>query len=111
MVVLSISVSVFSVSYPQTSSAADNKFTAADVLAWEKSQQDWYFNVNASMAAAIASQNDNSKSSCLDDWYFGAADRDARNDEIRNAMARFETYHPTLVMIAVIEKACGELKF
>lgn len=90
---------------------ADEKFTAADVLSWDQESQNWYFTVNASMAGALASQNDSPAASCIDEWYFDAADRATRNDEFRSAMRRFEEYHPTLVVIAVIEKACGELKF
>jgi len=64
------------------------------------------------MAGVVASRNDQTKSRCIDDWYFGeGADRTANNESIRDAMRRFPDYHPTTVVLAVIEKRCGKLIF
>ncbi len=92
--------------------AEDEKFTAADVVAWDQTNQDWYFEVAASMGAALASQNSTERARCINDWYFKDEDsRQEANSYIREVMARFPGYHPTLVMISILEKECGSLVF
>lgn len=98
--------------YPQKTVAGDKKFTAAEVLTWEAESQDWYFQVSTGMAAALASQNNSPAALCINDWYFRTdAIKAEQNDYIRTIMRRFPDYHPTLVMISVLEKECGSLTF
>lgn len=95
--------------YPQLSQA--DSFTSADVLAWDRSQQDWYFQVSVGMAGIIASQNRGEQAECINDWYFAEDNKVEANTRIREAMARFQTFHPMGVLLAVIEKQCGQMKF
>ena len=89
---------------------ADGKFTAADVLAWDQSQQDWYFEASVSMAGVLAVQAQNPAGACINGWYFGAASASERaNDQIRDAMRQYSSYYPGTVIVAVIERECGDL--
>lgn len=92
--------------------AEGESFTAADVVAWDQTNQDWYFEVATSMGAALASQNSSEQARCINDWYFkDEASRSGANGYIRDVMGRFPSYHPTLVMISILEKQCGSLTF
>ena len=103
-------LAMISTLYPQKAKA--DEFTAADVLGWQRETQDWYFDLSIMMAGIVAAQNPGSKGRCINDWYFApAADRASNNNSIRDAMKRFPTYHPGGVILAVIEKRCGPLKF
>ncbi|MEM7664103.1 MAG: hypothetical protein AAF292_17815 [Pseudomonadota bacterium] len=91
---------------------ADDGFTAADVLAWERKNQDAYFETSISMAAVIASRNKSETAACIDQWYFASkAATDTQNDEIRIVMRQYAGNHPGIVIAAVIERACGSLSF
>lgn len=95
--------------YSQEAVRAAETFTASDVLGWKKSNQDWYFETSVGMAAVVAAENPGTQAECVDDWYFASVD--AANDEIRDVMRRFPTYHPAGVILAVIEKKCGSFNF
>lgn len=107
--VLSITLSATLISYPQKSVAEG--FKASDVLKWDQSQQDWYFQVSVGMAAVIAAQNRGEQGSCIDKWYFAGSNKVTVNEKIRETFARFPTYHPAGVLLALVEKECGQLKF
>lgn len=109
---MAIALFACAATYPQKNSAQEARFTAANLLMWEQSRQDGYFEVSISMAAVLTSQNRSQQAICINDWYFApTVDRSDRNNEIRGAMDRFQNFHPMLVVLAVIEKACGELVF
>lgn len=92
--------------------ADEDKFTAADVLGWDQKSQDWYFEVATGMAAVLATQNQSPHAGCIDDWYFRPDNEKAVvNDDIRTTMARFSEFHPTQILVAIIEKQCGSLTF
>ncbi|MEM0987349.1 MAG: hypothetical protein AAGK00_00610 [Pseudomonadota bacterium] len=90
--------------------ADDKKFTAADVLGWEETSQNSFFETSVSMAGVIAIQSENPAGRCINDWYFKTdAGKQSANQEIRKAMTRFSDFYPASVIVAVLEKNCGEL--
>lgn len=91
---------------------AEEKFTSADVLRWEQSQQAGYFETSTMMAAIVASKNDSPAAGCIDAWYF--AQPAAQTEivaEFRHLLTKYPDYHPGLVVSAMIERECGSLKF
>lgn len=98
------------VALPAMLRANDNSFTAADVLGWEKANQDAFFETSISMAGVLASQSELPAARCINDWYYGpSASKASINDEIRSAMRQYSGYYPGIVIVAVIERACGTL--
>ncbi|MFW8594713.1 hypothetical protein [Cribrihabitans neustonicus] len=96
---------------PQLSAA--NGFTSADVLEWEQSAQDSYFNTSVGMVAVVGTQTNFPENivECLNAWYWpnGSVNADS-NASIREAMERFPTLHPQAIVLAVIERECGSFK-
>lgn len=93
-----------------TAATAEDKFTAADVLGWAQASQDSFFEASVSMAAVLASQDKNPAAACINDWYF--KDRSAirtANNEIREVMREYSEHYPGIVIVAVIERECGDL--
>ena len=92
--------------------AQADSFTASDVLEWEADEQDYYFETSIAMAGVIASQNDTIKAGCIDEWYFGEATPESeRRELILQAMTRFPDHHPAAVLLAVINRKCGSMRF
>ncbi len=90
--------------------ADEDKFTAADVLAWEEKNQDSFFETSISMAGVLAVQAENPAGKCINDWYFKSeAATQAANDQIRAVMREYSGYYPGTVIVAVIERECGDL--
>jgi len=90
--------------------ADEDKFTVADVLAWDRKSQDWYFEVTIGTAGVIASNNKSPASKCINDWHFLSEEQRAlHNDEIRQVMDEYTDYHPGIVVLAVVERECGTL--
>ncbi|WP_108887197.1 hypothetical protein [Pseudoprimorskyibacter insulae] len=91
--------------YPQESVAEG--LTAKDFLVWDEPSQNSFLFSSVGMAAAIASQTKPELAQCLNDWYFGDK-TNTRNGEILDFMGQYGGYHPTTVILAVVENACGE---
>lgn len=95
-----------------TANSSAEEFTAADVLAWKKETQDWYFETSIAMAASIATRNPTGHAECINDWYYApTSGREEAHRFIRETLAKFSGHSPETVLIAVIEKACGSLNF
>lgn len=96
-------------SFPQL--AAAQGFTSADVLAWPVVQQDSLFQTSVTMIGFVAAETGGHSeiARCIDGWYWkeGKADSE-KNASIRDAMERFPEYHPQMVILAFVEKACGK---
>lgn len=95
--------------YPQTSFA--ESFTSATVLEWSESDQDGYFQTSVTMIGIVATQTGKHGhiAECIDNWYGGGdASQPQRSDRIREVMRALPDYHPQAVILAVIEKECGE---
>jgi len=102
-----IGLAILAVGSPQKTHA--DGLTSADFIAWDKPSQNSFLFSSVGMAAAIASQTEPKIAQCLNEWYFKGDDaREARNAEILEFMGQYETYHPTTVILAVVENACGE---
>ncbi|MEM9668639.1 MAG: hypothetical protein AAF950_06905 [Pseudomonadota bacterium] len=103
--------------YPQAglsqTSQQTESFTSGRMLAeWSEDGQDSFFQTSIGMAGAIATQNDGQKARCINDWYFkDGATKAERNEAIRQTLARFPEYHPTVTLLAIVEKACGSFSF
>lgn len=92
--------------YPQKS--ATETFTGTEFLTWDVEGQNNYIGIAVTMASLIATRTNPPMGQCLDEWYAAseavAAERDS---EIRAAIARNAEYHPSAVIMLVLEGACG----
>lgn len=93
--------------YPQVSRA--ESFTSDEFLTWNRQNQGFYFRTSIGMAGLIAGFNNKEQGHCIDRWYFN----DTGNAEAKllDAMRRFPSYHPRGVIVAVLQKACGKLRY
>ncbi|MEL6377612.1 MAG: hypothetical protein AAFQ04_10525 [Pseudomonadota bacterium] len=92
--------------YPQESAA--ETFTGTQFLQWSQSGQDNYIGTAVTMATFVASRTNLDTSACLNGWYAASeAVAAERNDAIRGAISRNATYHPSAVILLVLEEACG----
>ena len=93
--------------------AAADGFTGADLLKCQETQQNSFFQSNVTMIGFVAVHTGKHEqlAHCIDGWYWkdGRADPE-KNAAIRGAMERFPNYHPQMVILAVVEKACGKFK-
>lgn len=95
--------------YPQISLAEG--FTGEDFAAWPTVSQDSYIQSSVMMAGVIGAQVKPEISRCIDGWYFAdEATKAERNDSIRQVIAGYETYHPSGVILALIQQDCGAFK-
>ena len=92
-----------------TSPAKAETFKSADFLKWKRESQRFYLDASIGMAGLIASFNDKESARCVEDWYF--TDQAKAEDVILDAMKRFPDYHPRGVIVAVLQKACGDFKY
>ena len=95
--------------YSQNTSAGE--FTSAKVLEWPEASQNSLFQSSVTMIGFVAAQTDAHShiARCINGWYWKESQADpARNEAIRSAMRRFPDYHPQMVILAVVEKACGK---
>jgi hypothetical protein len=92
--------------YPQKSAAEG--FVGSEFLTWSIEGQDNYIGTAVTMATFVASRTNPETSTCLNTWYAGNEDIAAqRNADIRSAIARNAEYHPSAVILLVLEEACG----
>jgi hypothetical protein len=91
------------------SSAAQESFKSSDFLKHPAESQRGYISSSVMMAALIATQNNRSQASCLDEW--GAKYREDGFAPVLEAMRRFPDYHPSAVVISVLQKACGSFSY
>ena len=94
---------------PQLSMAEE--FTSEDVLEWDESSQDSYFQTSVMMIAIVATQTGEHDhiAECIDTWFGGGdASQPQRFARIRSVMEGLPSYHPQALILAVIEKECGE---
>ena len=95
--------------HPQNALA--DGFTSADVLGWSAESQDSYFQTSVTMIAIVATQTGRHDeiAACIDGWYGGGdASQPQRSARIRSVMEGLPDYHPQAVILAVIEKECGD---
>ncbi|WP_300016411.1 hypothetical protein [uncultured Roseobacter sp.] len=94
---------------PQQSFA--DGFTSADVLEWSADKQDGYFQASVTMIGIVATQTGEHGhiAECIDAWFGGGdASQPQRSARILEVMRGLPDFHPQAVILAVIEKECGD---
>lgn len=88
---------------------AKDEFKSKEFLTWSHEGQKSYIMASVVMAAFIAAaQNKADLSKCIGQWM---TDSDAAGfPSVKEAMTRFPDYHPSGVIVAILEKACGSFK-
>lgn len=104
---LAICTAIFLASSPQI--AAAEIFKGSEFLKWERDSQEFYIRTSVGMASLIIGQTDKAQSKCVDDWYY--ANEKTGNDHILDAMSKHPDFHPRGVILAVMEKKCGEFSY
>lgn len=91
---------------PQKSMA--EKFTGTEFLTWSIEGQDSYIGTSITMATLVAGRSNPARATCLDEWYATSETLAAqRDEEIRDTIRRNVEYHPSAVIVLVLEEACG----
>lgn len=90
-------------------SFAEEAFKSSKFLAYPADSQKSYINTSAVMASLIASQNSRDQADCLNAWI--GSNIDGGYQPVIEAMKRFPDHHPSGVVLAVLQKACGPLKY
>lgn len=92
--------------YPQETVAEG--FTGEQFLAWSEADQRGYLDAQIVMASSIVTRSKPEMSQCMADRYYGSSGlTDSGFAQIVATIAQYETYHPSSVLIIVIENACG----
>lgn len=87
---------------------AKEGFTAEKFLQFTKAAQASYFQTSVTMAGVIATQTRKDLARCIDEWYFGDAQTiQKRNTSMRALMKKYPKHHPSGIIAAAIERACG----
>lgn len=84
-------------------------FKSSEFLTWKRSNQEFYIDTSIGMAILIADQNDKAHAKCVGQWY--GNDPAGVFKSVIKAMRRFPEYHPRGVILAVVEKRCGEFTY
>jgi len=83
-------------------------FTGAEFLSWSQAQQRSYVNAQLVMASSIVARAKPDMSQCLADHFYGEQGvTDEQFDALRKTIEDYETYHPSSVLVIVIENTCG----
>lgn len=88
--------------------AADGS-KASEFLTNPTESQSGYIGASAMMAGLIATQNNRAQAVCIDD--FVAKQKPLGYPQIVEAMRKYGEYHPSAIIMGVLEKACGKFKF
>lgn len=87
---------------------AKTGFTVEKFLQFDKKAQDSYFQISITMAGVIATQTNKKIAVCIDDWYFKSLEISAkRNISMIALMKKYPSHHPSGIIAAAIERACG----
>lgn len=87
---------------------AQQQTTVRDFLTWAEDRQASFFRSTIFTSAVIASQISPTMVDCIDGWYAsGGVSSPERNLEILQVMQGFPESHPTTIVIAVIQRECG----
>lgn len=88
---------------------ADEAFKSSKFLTYPAESQKSYIGSSVMMAGVIAARNAPQQARCIDDW--SAKNSSASYPTVVEAMKRFPDHHPTGVIIAVLQKACGSFDY
>jgi len=90
-------------------SSADEAFKSSKFLTYPAESQTSYINSSVLMAGLVAAQNSADQAKCIGDW--SGKHLSGGYQPVIAAMQRFPDHHPTGVIIAVLQKACGSFKY
>jgi hypothetical protein len=106
---LAIGLAAMTTIFPQQSFAEG--FTGSDFLKWDRVGQDSYISTAVVMATFVATRTNAKTAECLNGWYATTAEvSQSRNNEIRDLIAKNASYHPSGVILLVLEEACGSFE-
>lgn len=88
---------------------ADDGFKSSKFLTYPEDSQKSYIGSSAMMAGLIATQNQPGQAKCVDEW--ATKDFEANYRKVVGTMKTFPDHHPTAVILAVLQKACGSFKY
>lgn len=94
---------VLTVSFAGAAMAEEKK--AASFLAANSQGQIGYINASLTMAQALLSKT---QAECISKW--SAANEPNGYKEVIDTVRKYDTYHPSSVIAAIIEKACGSFE-
>ena len=105
-----IAYSIFAVSFLSPQILSAQGITGEDVLKWPEESQNALFLNSATMAGIIAGQtgDHDNIALCIDRWLAGAGDLPSFPDRVREVLTGLPGYHPQAIVLAVIEKECGD---
>jgi len=88
---------------------AGEAFKSSQFLTYSAEARQSYITSSAMMAGLIASQNNPRQGKCIDDWI---ARQSAQGyASVVEVMKRYPDHHPSAVIVAVLDKACGSFKY
>lgn len=88
---------------------AGDGFKSSAFLAYPLASQKSYITSSAMMAGLIATQNAPKQAKCIDEWV--AQQSDQGYATVIEAMKKFPANHPSAVIVAVLDKACGSFRY
>lgn len=89
--------------------AAAEDFKSSKFLTYPAESQTSYINSSVLMAGLIAGQNGGAQAQCVGDW--SGKHIATGYQPVIEAMKRFPDHHPSGVILAVLQKACGPFKY
>lgn len=89
-----------------TQTYAQDSYTSAEFLERTIESQNAFMQTSVTMIGVVATRIRPEIAHCIDDWYGGDA-MDQRNDFIRSVMREHSEFHPSGVVLAVVQRACG----
>lgn len=93
--------------HPQIS--ASEEFNGSKFLEWSMPSQTAYLQNSIVMAMTVSSRMSEAHSTCISQWFFDADGfRDGREDDLRKSISQYSDYHPGAIIVAIIERECGE---
>lgn len=106
---LLFSVSVLLFSFVSIGNAQDKSFKSKEFLEYSGNARGNYIVIAAGMAGLISGQNRPEQSRCIDQWV--RENRQQGYRSVISAMRKFPNHHPSAVLIAVLQKACGSFSY
>jgi hypothetical protein len=95
-----------------TGTGAHAETNSADMLKWTPKEQAAYVDLAVQMVGFVASQNDGPQARCINDWYFKDDKvRERGIQQILSAMRQYPSELPGVMVLAVLQKACGSFKY
>lgn len=91
---------------PQVSAAEG--FTGKEFLTWSSVQQRSYLDAQIVMASSIVTRTKQNMANCMADEFYGASGlTDEGFKKLVDTISEYDTYHPSSVLVVVIENVCG----